>query len=160
MQLLQNTPILDEIMKYLVGFAQRSTCHRSKCGSIIVDNCDSEYFKILGVGYNSMPCNEEGECFKDSLSPTFKSDKTCCIHAEQRAIIDCLKMYPSKIEGSHLFFIRLDDEDKPKISGAPYCSICSKMALDVGIATFHLWHEAGWTGYDTKEYNDFTFQRQ
>lgn len=107
-----------------------------------------------------MPCHEEGECFKDSLSPTFKSDKTCCIHAEQRAIFDALKMYPSQIEGSHLFFIRLDDENNPKVSGAPYCSICSKMALDVGIATFHLWHSNGWTAYDTDEYNKLTFQRQ
>jgi deoxycytidylate deaminase len=160
MQLLKNTLILDEIMKYLVDYARQSTCHRSKCGSIIVDDYTSFYFKILGVGYNSMPCNEEGECFKDSLSSTFKSDKTCCIHAEQRAIMDCLKKNPSEIVGSQLFFIRLDDENNPKISGTPYCSICSKMALDVGIANFHLWHDAGWTAYEAEEYNKITFQYQ
>jgi deoxycytidylate deaminase len=148
-------------MKYLVGYAEQSTCHRSQCGSIIVDNPNIDYFKILGVGYNSMPCNTEGSCFKDTLASTFKSDKTCCIHAEQRAILDALKRYP-KLEymNASLFFIRLDENKQPKPSGKPYCSICSKMALDVGIAKFHLWHPEGWTAYDTKEYNDLTFQYQ
>ena len=57
-----------------------------------------------------------------------------------------------------LFFIRLDENDEPKHSGKPYCSICSKMALDAGIKKFVLWHKEGWTAYDTKEYNDLTFQ--
>lgn len=160
MKLLPNTSQLDEIMKYLVGQANKSLCHRSRCGCVIVDDPTSQFFRILGVGYNSMPCDAEGACFKDSLAPTFKSDKTCCIHAEQRAILNCLKMNPSHIEGSHLFFIRIDDNRQPKPSGAPYCSICSKMALEVGIGKFHLWHKEGWTAYDTEEYNKLTFQYQ
>lgn len=43
-------------------------------------------------------------------------------------------------------------------AGKPYCTICSKMALDVGIAEFVLWHEEGITVYDTKEYNELSFQ--
>jgi deoxycytidylate deaminase len=158
MELLLNTPILDEIMIYLIGQAKKSICHRSRCGSIIVDDPINPSFRILGTGYNSMPCDVEGECFKDSLAPTFKSDKTCCIHAEQRAIMNCLKMNPSHIEESHLFFIRIDDNGQPKPSGAPYCSICSKLALDVGIGKFHLWHAEGWTAYTTEEYNKLTFE--
>ena len=32
------------------------------------------------------------------------------------------------------------------------------MALDVGIAEFVLWHEKGVCVYDTKEYNELSFQ--
>lgn len=158
MELLHNSPILEEIMKYLINQAKKSSCHRSRCGSVIVNDSNSPFFRILGVGYNSMPCDAEGACFKDSLAPTFKSDKTCCIHAEQRAILDCLKINPSHIEESHLFFIRIDDHDRPKPSGAPYCSICSKMALEVGVGKFHLWHSEGWTAYGAEEYNKLTFE--
>ncbi|MFW6226364.1 MAG: hypothetical protein ACOC3V_05355 [bacterium] len=154
MKILKQTDELNVIATYLIDVAKKATCRRSKCGSVIVsDNL------IIGEGYNSKPCNETGECSKDSLAPTFKSDKTCCVHAEQRAIIDTLKKeHRDKINGSTLFFIRLDDNDNPKFSGKPYCSICSKMALDVGISNFVLYHENGWTSYDTKEYNDLTFQ--
>ena len=143
----------DFLFKSLVSYARQSTCHRSKCGSIIVkDN------KIIGSGYNSQPCNIEGECFKDSLSKDFKSDKTCCIHAEQRAIYDALRSYPDGVLGSTLYFIRLDDNDEPKRSGEPYCTICSKLSLDVGISQFCLWHQDGWTAYNTDYYNRLSFK--
>lgn len=141
-------------MSYLVEEAKKSTCERSKCGAIIV----SKDKVIIGAGHNSMPCGEIGECFKDHLSKNFKSDKTCCVHAEQRAIIDSIKNFPDSVPGGSIFFIRLDENDEPKHSGEPYCSICSKMALDVGISTFNLWHKEGWTPYDAKEYNILTFK--
>ncbi len=154
-EILVENDNLKQIIDVLIEIAKASTCKRSKCGSVIVNN---EY-SIIGEGYNSMPCHEEGECFKDSLSPTFKSDKTCCIHAEQRDIMDALKKeWRDQIKGSTLFFIRLDENNNPKHSGNPYCSICSKMALDVGISKFVLWHKEGWTAYDAKEYNEITFQ--
>jgi deoxycytidylate deaminase len=106
----------------------------------------------------SQPCNFNGSCFKDSLSIDFKSDKTCCIHAEQRAIIDTLRKNPERISGSSLFFIRLDENDIPKRSGDPYCTICSKMALDVGIKYFNLWHNDGWVAYETDYYNKLSFK--
>jgi deoxycytidylate deaminase len=146
----------DWIMKCVVDVAKISTCKRSKCGSIIVATDEST---VIGQGYNSMPCNERGECFKDGLPLNFKSDKTCCVHAEQRAIMDALEnkwKYP--IYGSSLFFIRLDENDNPMHAGEPYCTICSKMALDVGISKFYLWHKEGWVGYDTKEYNELSFK--
>lgn len=155
MEILKENDNLKFVTSHLIEIAKMATCKRSKCGSIIVaDEC-----VIIGEGYNSMPCNETGECFKDKLSPTFKSDKTCCIHAEQRAIMNALEnRWRDQIKGSTLFFIRLDENDNPKHSGEPYCSICSKMALDVGIANFVLWHKEGWTSYNTKEYNELTFQ--
>lgn len=142
-----------KIISRLIDVAKKATCKRSKCGSVIVNNGI-----IIGEGYNSMPCNEVGDCFKESLAPTFKSDKTCCIHAEQRAIMDALSKNSEQIKGSTLLFIRLDENDNPKYSGDPYCSICSKMSLDVGIESFVLYHKEGWTSYNTKEYNEITFQ--
>ena len=44
--------IENEFFDELVEVARKSTCHRSKCGSIIVKDG-----KIIGVGYNSQPCN-------------------------------------------------------------------------------------------------------
>lgn len=145
---------LDVAIDTMIDIAKRATCKRSKCGSVIIN----KDYEIIGTGFNSMPCNQIGECFKSDLSPTFKSDKTCCIHAEQRAIMDALKNNSDQIVGSTLLFIRLDENDMPKNSGRPYCSICSKMALDARIANFVLKHEGGWTAYDTVEYNELTFQ--
>ena len=134
--------------------AKESTCHRSKCGSVIVKD-----FEIIGIGWNSQPGKcEGGECFKQTLDPIFKSDRNCCVHAEQRAIIDAFKNNPDKVAGSTLFYVRLDEDDNPKMSGKPYCTICSKMALDAGISKFVLWHQEGWTAYDTEYYNELSFQ--
>jgi deoxycytidylate deaminase len=142
------------ITNQLYAIASVASCKRSKCGSVVVD----KNLHIIGEGWNSKPCGEEGECFKDSLATTFKSDRTCCIHAEQRAIMDALKHNPEKVIGGSIFFLRLDENDKPKHSGQPYCTICSKMALDVGIKKFVLLHKEGWTAYDTKYYNELSFK--
>lgn len=139
---------------YLINIASKSTCHRSQCGSILIAEDES----VIGSGYNSMPCNETAACFKDGLAPGFKSDKTCCIHAEQRAIMDALTKNSDKIKNSTLLFIRLDENGHPKHSGEPYCTICSKMALDAGVGFFALWHKEGWTAYDTKYYNELSFK--
>ena len=144
--------------KYLdiaVKVAQDSNCLRAKCGAVIVSNK-----KVIGQGYNSPPqdvCLES--CIKDSLPVDFKSDKTCCVHAEQRAIVDALVRNPEKIIGSQIYFARLDEQNKIKPSGKPYCTICSKFTLDVGISEFiMMYHVGGIFTYDTKEFNDLSFQ--
>jgi deoxycytidylate deaminase len=146
--------ISQEEFDILVGAAKKSACHRSKCGSIII----SKEGKLIGIGYNSMPCDVEAAYFKDGLAAGFKSDKTCCVHAEQRAIMDAMKTNPSHIEESLLLFIRLDENDEPKRSGELYCTICSKMALDAGVGRFALWHKEGWTAYETNYYNKLSFE--
>jgi deoxycytidylate deaminase len=143
----------DSHIAELIETAKKATCTRSKCGSIIINGDD-----VIGVGYNSQPCDLMVSCFKDSLAPTFKSDKTCCVHAEQRAIMQALKNHPDKIVGSTLLFVRLDDNGNPKRSGSPYCTICSKMALDAGIKYFTLWHNEGWTAYEANHYNELSFK--
>lgn len=114
--------------------------------------------EVIGKGYNSPPGDTiPDRCIKDDLPMGFKSDRTCCVHAEQRAIMDVLKHHPKEIEGSTLYFTRLDNNDNMAKSGLPYCTICSKMTLDVKIANFVLWHEEGITVYKTDEYNRISF---
>lgn len=135
--------------------AKEATCLRSKCGCVIVKDG-----AIIGRGFNSPPGNLETQrrcsCEKESYHRKV-TDKTCCVHAEERAVIDALRRNPGKVEGSVLYFIRLDAEGMMSMAGKPYCTICSKMALDVGIAAFALWHEKGICVYDTQEYNTLSF---
>lgn len=156
MKLLKATEELGA-MKFLdeaAKIALNSTCLRSKCGSVIVRNGE-----IIGKGFNSPPLNKPPDfCIKSTLPKNFKSDKTCCIHAEQRAIIDALKNNPDKVSGSRLYFIRLDEKDEKKFAGKPYCTICSKMALDVGISELVLLHKGGICVYNTEEYNRLSFE--
>ena len=135
--------------------SKKSTCYRSKCGAIIVK--DNE---IIGIGFNSPPGNLESQrrCEnKKKDYPEKVTDKTCCVHAEHRAVANALKINPEKLKGSRLYFARLDLEDNFLYAGDPYCTICSKFVLDAGIAEFALWHEQGICAYGTEEYNDISF---
>jgi deoxycytidylate deaminase len=133
--------------------AKESMCLRSKCGSVITKGG-----QIIGRGYNSPPKNQKtARCTKGDLPEDFKSDKTCCVHAEQRAVMNALRGNPDKLPGSRLYFIRLDMNDNILKAGKPYCTICSKMALDAGVSEFVLWHEEGIAVYDTDEYNRLSF---
>ncbi len=139
-----------------IKVAEQSPCLRSKCGSVVVSGGE-----IIGRGFNSPPGNVVLEkCLKDALPDDFKSDKTCCVHAEQRAIMEAFSLNSGKIKGSSIYFIRLDLENKVITAGKPYCTICSKMALDSGIKEFLLWHEKGIRVYDTFEYNEISFGRK
>jgi hypothetical protein len=71
--------------------------------------------------------------------------------------VDALKNHSDKLIGSRLYFIRLDENDQISFAGKPYCTICSKMALDTGIKEFVLYHSEGICIYDTEEYNDLSF---
>jgi deoxycytidylate deaminase len=145
----------EQILKCCVDQAIQSSCLRSKCGSIIVSK-DGE---IIGKGFNSQAGGETNRCDVDKEAYDQKvTDKTCCIHAEQRAMVDALKNNIDRLKNSTLYFIRLGDDGKPKESGKPYCTICSKMALDTGILNFALFHDLDNPSiYTTKEYNDLSY---
>lgn len=145
-------------MQQAAEIAQKATCERSKCWCIIVKNGE-----IIGKGFNSPAQNLESQrrCHCDKAQYHKKvTDKTCCIHAEQRAILDALKSASDQLPGSDLYFIRLDQKGKITKAGEPYCTICSKMALEVGVKNFHLWHAEGIVAYDTEEYNILSYQYQ
>lgn len=145
--------------KYLeiaIETAKQATCARSRCGAVIV----SERGCIIGEGFNNPPggLKSQRRCRYEKNGYHIKvTDRTCCVHAEQRAMIQVLRTHPESIAGSTLYFVRLDEDGKLHYSGAPYCTICSKMALDIGIKYFVLWHKEGITVYDTEEYNDKSY---
>ncbi len=147
-----------EYIEKAAKIALNSTCERAHCGCVIVQND-----KIIGSGFNSPPQNniKQKRCsiFKDSYNKKV-TDKTCCVHAEQRAMADALKNNSEELIGSRLYFIRLNENNLPARAGKPYCTICSKMSLDLGIAEFVLWHEQGICVYNTDEYNTISFQYQ
>ena len=135
--------------------AEKALCLRDKCGAVIIMSGE-----IIGKGYNAPPqddidyrkCHLE---LVESLKP--KSDRTCCMHAEWRAILVALPT--GKIIGSTLYFVRIDDEGNIKESnGVPYCTVCSRLALDTGIAYFGLWTKEGAKMFETKEYNEISYQ--
>ncbi|MCX6738785.1 MAG: hypothetical protein NT098_01875, partial [Candidatus Parcubacteria bacterium] len=87
-----------------------------------------------------------------------KYDKTCCMHAEWRAMIDALRRNSEKLAGSKLYFTRVNEKGEIKRSGKPICTVCSRMALDIGIEKFVLWHEEGICEYPTDEYNRLSYE--
>ena len=73
--------------------ANQALCLNAKCGAVIVkDN------QIIGAGYNAPPQNKEENRMCDKKFGPGKPnyDKTCCLHAEWRAIINALKDNPTK----------------------------------------------------------------
>jgi hypothetical protein len=152
--------------------ARPSSCLRSRCGAIIVRDD-----MVIGFGYNSPPGDRPPRaCLKDEITEsemrgegTFKSDKTCCVHAEQRALLFALEDMPAGetaedyLRGAVVYFSRVDSEGRPVPSGAPYCTVCSKLYADVGIG-WCLWHreevwgEEGIYRYGPREYNKISFR--
>ena len=138
--------------------AENASCLRDKCGSIIVSKNE-----IIGYGFNSPPGNLESQrrCINSKeMYHSRVKDKTCCIHAEQRAVINALEKNPSKIKGSKIYFMRLDKFGKMTKAGKPYCTLCSKIVLDAGVSEFILWHEEGIVAYTAEEYNQRSFEYQ
>ncbi len=136
--------------------AKQATCLRDKCGSVVVKNGE-----IIWDGFNSPPANHENQrrCLCDkSIYHKKVKDQTCCIHAEQRAIMDVLKNNPDKIIWSRLYFVRLDVDWNIAPAWKPYCTICSKMTLDSWVSEFVLLHEKWVCVYDTDEYNKLSFE--
>ncbi len=166
----EGTPRPIQIPEFLIGsqkkeaiqwmngaadMAKMALCHRAKCGTVIVKNGE-----VIGQGYNAPPLDKEENKICDMEPSPGKPnyDKTCCMHAEWRAIMDALRQNPEKLEGSKLYFTRVDDNGNIKKSGEPFCTTCSRMALDVGVRKFVLWHESGIREYPTDLYNQLSYR--
>ncbi len=136
--------------------AQKALCVKAKCGAVIVKES-----VIIGQGYNAPPKDglEDARCLeKNSYDRTRKpkSDSTCCMHVEWRAIIDALKN-SENLSHAVLYFVRVNEKGELLTSGDPYCTVCSRLALDVGLAQFGLLHESGPMLYETKTYNKLSY---
>lgn len=153
---ISHTPETVAFMEKAGLEARKALCLKARCGAIIEKDGD-----ILGTGYNAPPLDNESNrmCLeKYDFTGKPRYDHTCCIHAEWRAILNALENYPEKVKGSRLFFVRVDTHGMIKTSGKPYCTVCSRLALDVGISEFYLWHEDGITSYQTDEYNKLSYE--
>ena len=141
-------------MNKAARIAEQALCHRAKCGAIIVKNDE-----IIGSGYNAPPLDKEENrfCDKEFVSGKPKYDKTCCMHAEWRAILNALQTRPEKLAGSKLYFTRVDEKGGMIPSGEPFCTVCSRLCLDVGIAKFVLCHDEGIFEYPTEDYNRLSY---
>ncbi|HYD03576.1 MAG TPA: deaminase [Alphaproteobacteria bacterium] len=145
----------DKYMNLALEIAKKATCARAQCGSVIVKDG-----VVIGVGYNSPPGNLDSQCRCNNSKDHYHkkvTDKTCCVHAEQRAIMDALARHPDKIKGSTLYFMRVGEDGGKSFCAMPYCTICSKMTLDSGVSEFALLYEDGIHVYDSEEYNDVSF---
>lgn len=158
MNVIQGTDVhlAEQWMNNAKAEAVRALCLRDSCGAVIVNNGN-----VIGKGYNAPPQDDinNRHCL-DSDSPTkdLKHDRTCCVHAEWRAIMDALRRNSGAIKGSRLYFVRLDPQGNIAYSGKPYCTVCSRLALDAGITEFVLWHKEGITVYPTQEYNRISYE--
>ena len=133
--------------------AKKSLCLKAKCGAIVVRS-----HKVIGRGYNAPPNDDIGNAtcnFSYHSTQKLKYDKTCCMHAEWRAIIDALKH--EDVSSGVLYFVRVKNKGEILKSGRPYCTVCSRFALDLGMLSFGLWHEEGITMSPIKEYNRLSY---
>ena len=150
-------PNIDEIyFQEAAKEAKLATCHRAKCGCVIVAADKS----IIGRGHNSPPGDDEAQRTCDIADYDFsvkpKYDKTCCVHAEWKAILDACKRRGKAIEGSTLYFMRINDKGEFTNADAPYCTVCSRLTLESGVKWFVLWNGAPQV-YDTSKYNKLSY---
>ncbi len=111
--------------EYFMGIAKlvatRSTCLRRQVGAVAV-----QQKQVLATGYNGAPsgithCEQVG-CLREQLGiPSGERHELCrALHAEQNAFLQAAK-HGVSLEGATLY-----------ITTQP-CSICAKMAINVGI---------------------------
>ncbi|MFA6131645.1 MAG: deaminase [Patescibacteria group bacterium] len=135
--------------------AKKALCLKAKCGAVIVKEG-----KIIGEGYTAPPLDKEENrvCGKDFPPGKPKYDRTCCVHAEWRAVFDALRRNSKDVKGATIYFSRVDENGGVEKSGQPLCTVCSRMVLDVGIEKFVLWHEEGIAEYLAAEFNLLSYE--
>ncbi len=134
--------------------ANQSPCLRAHCGAVIVKDV-----KVIGKGFNSPPQNnpEFRTCLNEYDIPAgFRHDRTCCIHAEQRAITDAIRQ-GHDTKGAKIYFVRTDESGNKLNASRLVCTICSRAVLDAGIVEFILYWEDGIRSYNTKEFNEGSY---
>ncbi len=149
---------LQKIKKYFTlaaHVAAKATCQRGHCGSVIVKDG-----QVIGEGYNSPVCEDEtartcGMTWNYSKKP--KYDLTCCVHAEWRAVLDAFKHHADKIAGSTLYFMRIDEGGNFTDAGEPFCTTCSRLTMDAGVADFALWNNGQAEIFTLPEFNQLSY---
>lgn len=142
---------LDEAAKV----AAQSLCERAHCGSVIAK--DGE---LISSGFNSPPQNDPKlrTCLQEYDIPEgFRHDRTCCIHAEQRAIQNALKVGKDLTDAS-IYFIAIDKEGEKIMATDMKCTICSRAVLDAKIKEFIFYSPEGVRSYDPAEVDTLSYE--
>ncbi|MDB5176601.1 MAG: cytidine deaminase [Candidatus Saccharibacteria bacterium] len=151
----EDLKLIEPFFSLAAEAADNATCHRAKCGSVIIK--DGE---VIGIGYNSPPINDESRrtCDKTwDYGKKPKYDLTCCIHAEWQAVIDACKKNADKIDGSTIYFMRTDSNGNFTDAGMPYCTTCSRFTMESGVSEFALWNDDGADIYELPEYDELSY---
>jgi deoxycytidylate deaminase len=132
--------------------AHKSLCLRSACGAVLISRAGA----VLGTGYNAPPGDDLTRRVCGTLQPSVrkpKCDRTCCVHAEWRALSDALVRHPAEVKGSTMVFCRVQPSGVIQHSGRPYCTVCSRLTLDAGVGAWALWHPEGMRVYSAEDYH-------
>lgn len=134
--------------------AKKALCLKTKCGAVIVKDG-----MIIGSGYNAPPRDDEKNrvCGIEFGEGKPKYDKTCCLHAEWRAVFDALRNNPDKINGSKIYFTRTHPDGMMRTS-SPRCTVCSRLVFDAGIDAYVLRGDQGICEYTTDEFNRLSYE--
>jgi deoxycytidylate deaminase len=157
MRLLNGTEA-EEALRFFdetVKVAAQSGCLRGHGGSVIVKNG-----AVIARGFNSPPRNNPGyrTCLNEYDIPAgFRHDRTCCIHAEQRAIAEAVKNQVD-MAGARIYFAHIDDNHQIIPATSLKCTICSRAVLDAGITEFALFCPDGIRVYDTVDFNRQSYE--
>lgn len=138
------------------NIAKEATCLRAKCGSVIINDS-----VVIGKGCNSPALDHEDQRLCEAEMDTTikpKYDKTCCIHAEWRAVLDACKTNVDRLAGATLYFMRIDEDGKFTDAGDPFCTVCSRLTMEAGIKEFALFNDGGADIYPLDEYNKKSYE--
>ena len=127
-------------------YARLSDCHRDHCGAVLVKDG-----RMVGAGFNGPPAGALRSCLTTEpslLKP--KTDRTCCVHAEWRAILEAGR----EAKGATMFFTRTNSQGASIQSGVPYCTVCSRLALEAGVRAWVLRHVSGVREYSALAYHE------
>lgn len=136
--------------------ARGAMCLNAKCGSVIVKDG-----KIIGRGHNGPAHDDVANRYctvEFDSSKKRKYDTTCCTHAEWRAVLDACKQSGQDVDGSTLYFMRVDENGNFTDAGEPYCTVCSRLTLESGVAEFALWNNGAADLYLILEYNQKSYK--
>ena len=114
--------IYNDFMNMALMETQQANCAKGKVGAVIVLNN-----KVLGKGNNSVPNNCKPCTSEDCLRKKYKlksgecQEKCRAVHAEQNAILNCLK------DGKDI------SDSTIYVTKSP-CMICAKLIINSGIS--------------------------
>lgn len=142
----------EEFIKVAAKEAEKSTCKKSKRGAVIVKNKE-----IIGKGFNKVTLEKFCDpCIRENIRDNSRAELCSALHAEQVAILDALKKGKS-LEGSRMFHVKVKDgEIRP--SEDVSCTVCSRLVLEAGISEFVLLNKKGFVLFDSKEFNEKSFE--